>query len=121
MDCVRAASTRRDALIIDFFAGSGTTLHAVSLLNALDSGDRRCVLVTNNEVGPDDERKLIARGKRPGDREFEALGIFEQVTLPRCESAITGRRPDGTPVEGTYLDGAAFADGLNENVEFFRL
>ena len=39
-----------NALIVDFFAGSGTTLHAVNLLNAEDGGHRRCTMVTNNEV-----------------------------------------------------------------------
>ena len=39
-----------DALIVDFFAGSGTTMHAVNLLNAEDGGHRRCIMVTNNEV-----------------------------------------------------------------------
>lgn len=35
--------------ILDFFAGSGTTLHATMLLNAEDGGNRKCILVTNNE------------------------------------------------------------------------
>ena len=35
--------------ILDFFAGSGTTLHATMLLNAEDGGKRKCILVTNNE------------------------------------------------------------------------
>jgi adenine-specific DNA-methyltransferase len=35
--------------ILDFFAGSGTTLHAVMQLNAEDGGQRQCILVTNNE------------------------------------------------------------------------
>ena len=35
--------------ILDFFAGSGTTLHATMQLNAEDGGSRRCILVTNNE------------------------------------------------------------------------
>lgn len=39
----------QNALILDFFAGSGTTLHAVMALNAEDGGNRRCILVTNNE------------------------------------------------------------------------
>lgn len=38
-----------DALILDFFAGSGTTLHATMALNAEDGGKRQCILVTNNE------------------------------------------------------------------------
>ena len=35
--------------ILDFFAGSGTTLHATMALNAEDGGNRQCILVTNNE------------------------------------------------------------------------
>jgi adenine-specific DNA-methyltransferase len=38
-----------DSIILDFFAGSGTTLHATMALNAEDGGSRRCILVTNNE------------------------------------------------------------------------
>ena len=41
---------KKNAIIVDFFAGSGTTLHAVNLLNLQDNGRRRCILVTNNEV-----------------------------------------------------------------------
>lgn len=40
---------KKDALILDFFAGSGTTLHATMALNAEDGGKRQCILVTNNE------------------------------------------------------------------------
>lgn len=39
----------RDSTILDFFAGSGTTLHATMQLNAEDGGHRKCILVTNNE------------------------------------------------------------------------
>ena len=39
----------RTASILDFFAGSGTTLHATMALNAEDGGNRQCILVTNNE------------------------------------------------------------------------
>lgn len=42
-------STFESALILDFFAGSGTTLHATMQLNATDGGQRQCILVTNNE------------------------------------------------------------------------
>jgi adenine-specific DNA-methyltransferase len=41
-------------LVLDFFAGSGTTLNAVNLLNATDGGQRRCILVTNNEVSAEE-------------------------------------------------------------------
>lgn len=41
----------KDARILDFFAGSGTTLHATIQLNAEDGGHRQCILATNNENG----------------------------------------------------------------------
>ena len=50
------------ALILDFFAGSGTTLHAVNLLNAEDGGKRRCILVTNNEVSDAEAKTLTKQG-----------------------------------------------------------
>lgn len=112
---------RKDALILDFFAGSGTTLHATALLNAEDGGNRRCVLVTNNEVDGEATRKLHKKTLARGDAEFEAQGVFEAVTRPRCKAALTGMRPDGEPVKGKYLDGRPYADGLEENCEFFEL
>lgn len=49
MDCLLASSNSKEALVVDFFAGSGTTGHAVLELNKLDSGSRRFILCTNNE------------------------------------------------------------------------
>ena len=40
--------TKKDSVILDFFAGSGSTLHATMLLNK-DGGKRQCISVTNNE------------------------------------------------------------------------
>jgi adenine-specific DNA-methyltransferase len=51
-----------NATVLDFFAGSGTTLHATALLNAEDGGKRRCILVTNNEVGDSRAKELAAEG-----------------------------------------------------------
>jgi len=42
-------SSYKQSTILDFFAGSGTTLHATMQLNAEDGGNRQCILVTNNE------------------------------------------------------------------------
>ncbi len=42
-------SSYRNSIILDIFAGSGTTLHATMILNAEDGGARQCILVTNNE------------------------------------------------------------------------
>ena len=41
--------SNNESIILDFFAGSGTTLHATMQLNSEDGGHRKCILVTNNE------------------------------------------------------------------------
>lgn len=72
--------TQKDAniKILDFFAGSGTTLHAVMQLNAEDSGKRQCILCTNNENG-----------------------ICENVTYERNKRVIEGyTKPNGEEVAG---------------------
>ena len=46
---IQIASADKNITILDFFAGSGTTLHAVMQLNKEDGGQRQCILVTNNE------------------------------------------------------------------------
>ena len=79
----------RDAVVLDFFAGSGTTAHAVMRLNRLDRGRRRCISVTNNEVSPDEEDQLRSQGHRPGDPAWEQWGICEYITKPRLEAAVT--------------------------------
>jgi adenine-specific DNA-methyltransferase len=42
-------SSYKNSIVLDIFAGSGTTLHATMQLNAEDGGNRQCILVTNNE------------------------------------------------------------------------
>lgn len=91
-----------NALIIDFFAGSGTTLHAVNLLNAEDNGNRRCVLVTNNEMSVEEEKQLIDAGHLPSDEEWESLGIANYVTWPRIVGCIKGKDIDGNVLQGNY-------------------
>jgi len=96
---------RPNALIVDFFAGSGTTLNAVNLLNATDGGQRRCILVTNNEVSAEEAAALSARGLQPGDADWEAQGICRSVTWPRSKYTILGQRDDGSVLTGEYLTG----------------
>jgi len=96
---------KKDAIIIDFFAGSGTTLHAVNLLNASDNGKRRCILVTNNEVPSDISQELASNGLRPGQEEWEIQGICRNVTWPRIKNSTLGRRDDGSEIEGEYYTG----------------
>ncbi|MDQ3350558.1 MAG: site-specific DNA-methyltransferase, partial [Actinomycetota bacterium] len=118
-----AVGNKPDATVLDFFAGSGTTTHAVARLNRQDGGRRQSILVTNNEVSVDETKSLTAQGFRDGDAEWEALGIFEHITRPRIEAAITGRTPGGEPVKGDYkfVDEFPMADGFEEKVEFVKL
>lgn len=75
---IEQISTDKDSLILDFFAGSGTTLHATMQLNAEDGGHRQCILVTNNENN-----------------------ICRDVTYERNKRVIQGyTTPKGVAVEG---------------------
>jgi adenine-specific DNA-methyltransferase len=68
----------KNIIILDFFAGSGTTLHATMQLNAEDGGNRQCILVTNNENN-----------------------ICEEVTYERNKRVIQGyTNAKGVKVEG---------------------
>ena len=98
-----------DGVILDFFGGSGTTTEAVMRLNAADNGTRQSILVTNNETGSKQAKELRKRGLHPGDREWEASGVFENVCRPRISTVVTGKRQDGSP----------YSDGIPANVEMF--
>jgi len=112
-----------NAVVLDFFAGSGTTAHAVARLNRQDGGRRQSIMVTNNEVSVDEAKDLRSKGLRPGDRQWEALGIFEHITRPRVTAAIRGRTPHGKLIAGDYkfTDEFPMADGLEENAAFLEL
>ena len=139
--------SKPNALIVDFFAGSGTTLHAVNLINAEDNGHRRCIMVTNNEVSESEAKTLINAGYSPGDEEWEQLGIAQYVTWPRTVCSIVGRDIKGSPLSGYYgtyheefvsdkqrgkyikskipdnkhLAEMKMADGFKANAAFFKL
>lgn len=68
----------KSSTILDFFAGSGTTGHAVLKLNAEDGGHRKFILCTNNENN-----------------------ICRDITYERLKTVITGKRKDGS----SYSDG----------------
>lgn len=114
---------KKDAVVLDFFSGSGTTAHAVMRLNKQDGGARKSISVTNNEVAADEQKALIRRGLRPGDKEWEQLGICDYITKPRVKAAILGLTPEGEPIKGDYkfIDEFPMADGFEENAEFFTL
>ena len=113
---------KKDSLIIDFFAGSGTTLHAVNLLNAEDGGKRRCIMVTNNEVSEAEAKSLRKQGYQPGDEEWEKYGIARYVNWPRTVCSIEGHDINGQPLKGNYLGSdIPMQDGFKANAKFFKL
>ncbi|HDS1557121.1 TPA: site-specific DNA-methyltransferase [Stenotrophomonas maltophilia] len=116
-------ANKPEAVILDFFSGSGTTAHAVMRLNKQDGGRRQCISVTNNEVAADEQKALREQGLRPGDDDWEKWGICDYITKPRVQAAITGKTPDGEPIKGDYkfTDEFPMADGFEENAEFFTL
>ena len=116
-------ANKPNATVLDFFSGSGTTAHAVIRLNKQDGGRRRCISVTNNEVGADEQKALRKQGLRPGDPEWEQWGICDYITKPRVTAAITGKTPAGDPIKGDYkfTDEFPMADGFEENAAFFTL
>lgn len=116
-------SDKPDAIVLDFFSGSGTTAHALMRLNKQDGGRRQCISVTNNEVSAEEQTKLRSQGLRPGDSEWEQWGICDYITKPRIRSAIIGHTPGGEPIKGDYkfVDEFPMADGFEENAAFFTL
>ena len=70
--------SQKDSVILDFFAGSGTTLHSTMMINSEDDGKRQCILVTNNENN-----------------------ICEEVTYERNKRVIQGY----TNVKGIEVEG----------------
>ena len=112
---------RSNALVLDFFGGSGTTMHATWLANRSDGQNRRCVLVTNNEVKETEHKRLLRDGLFPGDAKYETFGVCESITWPRCRNTMNGSREDGELLAGKYLDDVKLSDGFNKNLEYFRL
>ncbi len=114
---------KHNAVVLDFFAGSGTAAHATMRLNRQDGGCRQCISVTNNEVGADEQANLRKQGLRPGDLDWEQWGICDYITKPRIAAAIEGKTPEGEPIKGDYrfTDEFPMSEGFEENAEFFTL
>jgi adenine-specific DNA-methyltransferase len=123
-DCLKfIVRDKKDAIILDFFSGSGTTAHAVMRMNHQDGGARQCISITNNEVAADEQKKLREENFRPGDPDWEKWGICDYITKPRVAAAITGITPTGEPIKGEYkfTDEFPMSEGFEENAEFFTL
>lgn len=121
-DCLYFLTANKpNAVIVDFFAGSGTTMHAVNLLNAEDGGQRTCIMVTNNEISAEEEKAFNAQGIEKGSEEWESHGIAKYVTWPRTICSINGVDVNGKALKGEYLGSdIPMANGFNANVKFFK-
>ena len=105
-----------NALIVDFFAGSGTTLHAVNMINASDNGERRCILVTNNEVSDADAKEMSDKNIQLGCKEWEQRGICQSITWPRTKYSIMGKRDDGTVLSGDCISSQMYDKHIRRKV-----
>ena len=112
---------KKKALILDFFAGSGTTLNAVNLLNYEDGGSRRCILVTNNEVSDSDAEALTEAGDTPGTQTWENHGICRAVTWPRTKYSILGFHSDGSPLQKDYTTTRTVEEETERTIKQIRL
>lgn len=114
-------TSKRDSVILDFFAGSGTTMHAVNLLNAEDGGNRTCIMVTNNEISDAEAKGFREKGIKKGDKEWEEKGIAKYVTWPRTVCSINGVDVNGDPLKGNYIGSdKPMANGFKANVKYFK-
>lgn len=103
-ECLDAVVRNKpNAVILDYFAGSGTTGHAVLLMNKLLGGNRHFILCTNNAIGEKKEKefkKLFPHlvnddnSIKENSDEFkeweEKYGIARSITYPRMKAAING-------------------------------
>ncbi len=113
---------KKEGIVLDFFAGSGTTGHALLKLNE-DGGRRTAILCSNNEVGPKKEdafKKMhhvdggqFMAMKQNHDQAWlsycEENGICSSVAYPRMCNAIKG-----------YLKRKIYMEGLPANLKYYK-
>lgn len=96
-DCIWLSSSNKDDLILDYFPGSGTTFHAVQLLNRRDAGTRKCIMIEQGQYiySVDIPRiKKIAytfdwKDGKPKDGSMNGLGVFfKYQRLEQYEEAL---------------------------------
>lgn len=88
------SATKKDAVILDFMAGSGTTAHAVLKLNKEDGGNRKFILCTNNE-----------------DNNGSGYKIAEDICYPRVKKVMEGYRGKISKKK---------LEGLGGNLKYFK-
>jgi adenine-specific DNA-methyltransferase len=132
---------KKDIIVLDFFAGSGTTAQAVMELNEIDNGCRRYIICTNNEITEENQIEyFVSKGyidKRPrknsnaeiewlvkwGDfiassKYFEVINSEEYQGLGICRSVTYPRIR--TVITGNRQDETKYSDGLSANLKYFK-
>lgn len=117
---------KKDATILDFFAGSGTTAHATMRLNAEDGGQRKSISITVNSLSEREEKTFVNNGITPRDKDWINLGIAHHVTFPRLKASVLGKTANSnyeTDIPGNYKYNAitAISDGFRDNVVLYEL
>lgn len=109
--------TNDNSIVLDFFAGSGTTGQAVLQLNKNEGGNRQFILCSNNEVGP----KLFSELKKKGlsKEEMDKEGVCQKVTYPRIKKVIKGYKFNGVNRD-ILLERKITMDILNNADEFIE-
>ena len=103
LDSIRfVVGDKPNAIILDFFAGAGTTMHSVNLLNYEDNGHRTCILATNNELSYKEEEEFKKQGIHKGSKKWEERGIAKYITWPRNYCSVIGKDINGKELEGYY-------------------
>lgn len=132
---------RKDIYVLDFFAGSGSTGHAVLALNEEDGGNRHFILCTNNEVAEKKqiayfaEKGYIEERPRKGTQkeaewrskwaEFKTTELHEEEMkkqdyqdLGICHSVTYPRIK--TVITGIRPDGTKYSNGISANLKYFK-
>ena len=92
IDCIKAGTSNKKAVVLDFFAGSGTTGQAVLQMNEDDGGNRQFILCTNNE-----------------DNDGTGIRIATDICYPRLKKVINGYSTNGNDIKG-----------LGGNLKYFK-
>lgn len=119
-ECIVAAEQNKNGIILDFFAGSGTTGHAVLELNKQDGGNRKFILNTNNENNICEEvtyerlkRVMIGYKNKKGEKVEGLRGNLRYYKTDLVDIEKLHHTPDNAKIKLTYQAGEMIA--LREN------
>jgi len=120
---LQISSPRKNLTILDFFAGSGTTLHAVMKLNEEDGGNRQCILVQLDENGIcenvtyERNRRVMQGYENPKGEQVPGLGN----SLKYYRTAFVGKNPPARALDADRIELACKAGyllAMGENTLF---